>query len=101
MSTGNTVDATGLRAKLGDYAVSIRDAHGLAEELWGYIITLGADQAAQEAGLVALGFTQAEAAQYWLEANYGWSQYQLYHGQEAQPSPFSFHDGLAAARGAS
>jgi len=103
MAIGNasSADKGSLNSKLGDAAVSLRDATRLAEELWGYVISLGADQAAQEAALVALGFTQAEAASFWTDANYTWAVFQLYHGQIAQATAFDYHTGLAAARGPS
>jgi len=50
---------------------------------------------------VALGFTQAEAASFWTDANYTWAVFQLYHGQIAQATAFDYHTGLAAARGPS
>jgi hypothetical protein len=101
MAVGNTADAPGLNRRLGDAAVAIRDATAEAEKLWGYVVSLGADQAAQTAGLVAAGFSSPDAATFWTEANRAFAVYQLYHGNIAQPSPFNYHDSLAGPRGAS
>jgi hypothetical protein len=101
MAVGNTADAGGLNARLGDAAVSIRDATAVAEKVWGYVVSLGGNQAAQVAGLVAAGFSSGDAAAFWTEANYAYAVYQLYHGAIAQASPFDYHGGLAGARGAS
>lgn len=101
MTVGNSADKGGLNVKLGDAAVSIRDATAVAEELWGYIVSLGADGTAQKAALVTLGFTSTEADTYWNQANYTYALYQLYHGAISQGSTFNYHDGLAGARGAS
>ena len=101
MAVGNPTNSGGLNAQLGDAAVSLRDATALAEKVWGFIATLGPDQASQQAGLVALGFSSGDAAVFWTKANNLWAVYQLYHGQITQPAVFSYHDSLAAVRGAS
>lgn len=67
-----------------------------AVKLWGWVVKLGADQATQQAGLVALGFSTADAATYWTKANNLFAVSQFYYGQ---PSGFNYDDALAGVRG--
>jgi hypothetical protein len=101
MAIGNTVQQAGLNVALGNAAVSIRDACLVASELWAYIITLGANEAAQVAGLEALGFTATDAQNFWTAANQCFTIQQIYTGAIPQPAAFNFDSALAIARGAS
>lgn len=104
MSVGNDPDVGGLNVLLGDCAVSLRDATDVIEKLWGYIESLGPDEAGQVSALAALPSwkdPENDPQQFWAKANNLWAIYQLYHGQIAQPGAFNFHDSLAVVRGAS
>jgi hypothetical protein len=101
MPVGNPADMGGLNVKLGSCAVSLRDAARQAQNLWGFVASLGADQAAQTAALVTLGFTSGDAATFWTKANNAYAVSQLYYGQITQPSAFNYDSALAGARGAS
>jgi hypothetical protein len=68
-------------------------------KLWGWIAKLGADQAAQQAALVTLGFSSADAATFWARANNLFAVAQVYYGQGTQPSAFNYDDALAGIRG--
>ncbi len=96
---GNPVDAGGLNAKLGDAAVTAKTSASLSEELWAFVSSLGADQAAQEAGLVAKGFGAEDAAKFWLAANYLHALGAIYYGEGTQPATFNYDNGLAGVRG--
>ena len=99
MAIGQPVSVSGLNSQLSSGAVALRNALSLAEQLWGWIETLGADQTAQQAGLVALGFTSGDAAAFWTQANHLWAIYQIYHGLITQPATFNYHDAMAPIRG--
>lgn len=71
----------------------------MAVVLWAFITQLGADQAAQEAGLVAMGFTSDDASAFWTKANNLFAVSQVYYGNITQPSTFDYDDALAAVRG--
>ena len=68
-------------------------------KLWNWIATLGADQAAQQAALVTLGFPAADAAVFWTKANNLFAVAQVYYGLGTQPSAFNFDSALAGVRG--
>jgi hypothetical protein len=68
-------------------------------KLWNWIATLGADQAAQQAALVTLGFSAADAATFWTKANNLFAVAQVYYGLGTQPSAFNFDSALAGVRG--
>lgn len=68
-------------------------------KLWNWIATLGADQAAQQAALVTLGFSSADAAAFWTKANNLFAVAQVYYGLGTQPSAFNFDNALAGVRG--
>jgi hypothetical protein len=68
-------------------------------KLWSWIVKLGADQAAQQAALVTLGFSSADAATFWTKANNLFAVAQVYYGQGTQPSAFNYDDALAGVRG--
>lgn len=101
MAVGNQVSTGGLNAVLGDVAVSLRDAALLAQKLWGYVASLGPDQASQTAALVTLGFTAADAAVFWAKSNNAFAVSQLYYGQITQPAAFNYDSALAGVRGGS
>ncbi len=96
---GNPVDKGGLNAKLGDAAVTQKNSGLLNEELWAFIASLGADETAQKAGLVALGFTSSEADEFWLKANYLHALGAIYFGDGTQPAVFNYDNALASVRG--
>lgn len=68
-------------------------------KLWNWIAQLGADQAAQQAALVTLGFTSGDAATFWTKANNLFAVAQVYFGLGTQPSAFNFDSALAGVRG--
>jgi len=93
-----------LNAMLGDTAIALRDAAFRAQKLWSEIASLGADQAAQVAGLQNLaggGFTSGDAQAFWTSANYAYAVSQLYYGQITQGTVFNYDSALASARGGS
>ncbi len=96
---GNPVDKGGLNVKLGDAAVTAKTSSNMNEELWAYIVSLGADETAQKAGLVAKGFTADEADQFWLKANYLHALGSIYFGDGTQAVAFDYDSGLASVRG--
>lgn len=100
MAVGNPTDIAGMNARLGDCAITERDAARNNEELWGYVASLGADEAGQVAGLVTLGFTPADAQTFWTMANYLHARAQNYYGEIAL-GQFNYDSGLAGARGPS
>jgi hypothetical protein len=67
--------------------------------LWNWIATLGADQTAQQAALVALGFSTADAATFWTKSNNLFAVAQVYYGLGTQASAFNFDSALAGVRG--
>ena len=67
--------------------------------LWNWIATLGADQTAQQAALVTLGFSSGDAATFWVKANNLFAVAQVYYGLGTQPSAFNFDSALAGVRG--
>lgn len=99
MAVGNPVDTGGLNTQLGSCAVSMRDAMRAATDLWAYVVSLGADQAAQTAALVSLGFSSSDAAAFWLQGNHMFAVAQVYFGQGTQGSAFNFDSALAGVRG--
>lgn len=101
MAVGNPVDTGSLNARLGDCAVSMRDACQKAVTLFTYIQTLGADQAAQTAALVTMGFSSSDAALLWVKANNMFAVAQVYFGLGTQPGTFNFDNALAGVRGTS
>ncbi len=111
MAVGNQPTFGGLNALLGDCAVSIRDNALQIQKLWGYVAALGANQTAQVAALVGLGFGSAanpvnpgnvsDAQFFWTTANYLFALSQFYYGQLATPAQFNYDSGLALVRGAS
>jgi hypothetical protein len=70
-------------------------------KLWNWIATLGADQTAQQAALVAMpnGFSTADAATFWTKANNLFAVAQVYFGLGTQASAFNFDSALAGVRG--
>jgi hypothetical protein len=68
-------------------------------KLWNWIATLGADQTAQQAGLVTLGFSSGDAATFWTKANNLFAVAQVYFGLGTQPATFNFDSALAGVRG--
>ena len=68
-------------------------------KLWKWIVKLGADQAAQQAGLVSLGFSSGDAATFWTKANNLFAVAQVYYGLGTQVSAFDYDDALAGVRG--
>lgn len=68
-------------------------------KLWNWIATLGADQTAQQAALVTLGFSSADAATFWTKSNNLFAVAQVYYGLGTQGSVFNFDSALAGVRG--
>ena len=99
MSVGHQIDAGALNSKLGDCAVSMRDACKEAANLFNYIQSLGADQAAQQAALVTMGMSATDAATFWVKANNMFAVAQVYFGLGTQPGTFNFDSALAGVRG--
>jgi hypothetical protein len=95
MAIGNPADIGGLNARLGDCAVSLRDAAQNILDLWAYVSAVG------ESGLEGLGFSPADAASYFQAANYLQTVAGVYFGTSSQPADFNFDNALALVRGAS
>jgi hypothetical protein len=106
MAIGNQPNVGGLNTQLADVAVQQETAAASAARLWAYVVSLGANQAAQVAGLEALGFESAanpinpggvsDAQWFWTAANYTYAESQYYYGQ---PSGFNYDSALANVRG--
>jgi len=103
MAIGNGANVTmgGLNAQLGNAAISTRDAMLNIIEVWAYVLSLGANEAAQVAGLQAAGFGATDAQAYWTAANEMYALSQIYYGQQNLPTAFNYDSALAGARGPS
>jgi hypothetical protein len=93
MSIGNPVDAGGLNAKLGDVAVTMRQAMNLAQSLFAYVNKQGIP------GLEALGMSVTDANAFFTAANQAQSIAGVYFGTVTQAALFNFDDALTVARG--
>jgi hypothetical protein len=99
MAVGAAISSNQMNNILAAGAVRLRDdCRGIAD-LWNFIASLGADQAAQQAALVTMGFTAGDAAAYWTKANNMFAVAQVYFGLGTQPSAFNFDSALAGVRG--
>ena len=85
MSVGATISSDQANNILTSVAREVQADMQSAVRLWNWIATLGADQAAQQAALVAMpnGFTSADAAAYWKDALASWA---IPNGIPADPS---------------
>jgi hypothetical protein len=109
VSVGIQATVGGLNSALGNCAVGIRNDSQSIQDLWSYVVSLGANEAAQVAGLEALGFGSSanpvnpggvsDAQWFWTAANYLYSLSQIYYGLANLPTEFNFDGGLAAVRG--
>ena|SRR6185437_9026112 len=101
MSVGAAVSSDQANNILTSNAKAVQADMQAVVKLWNWIATLGADQAAQQAALVAMpnGFTSADAAVFWTKANNLFAVAQVYYGLGTQPSAFNFDSALAGVRG--
>ena len=99
MSVGATTSSDQANNILTSLAGRMQDVMADVVELWNWIATLGADQAAQQATLVTLGFSAADAATFWTKANNLFAVAQVYYGLGTQASAFNFDSALAGVRG--
>jgi hypothetical protein len=101
MSVGAAISSDQANNILTSVAKQVHDDMENVVKLWNWIATLGADQAAQQAALVAMpnGFTSADAATFWTKANNLFAVAQVYFGLGTQPSAFNFDSALAGVRG--
>lgn len=92
-----------LNQSFGNYAVALRDVCADIQQLWSWIETLGASEAAQVAALAALGTWQVQGTDpqaFWTAANNAYAVSQGYYGQITLPND-DYDTALAAARGGS
>jgi len=99
MSVGATTSSDQANNILTSVAKQVQADMQSVVKLWNWIATLGADQAAQTAALVTLGFSSADAAVFWAKANNLFAVAQVYYGLGTQPSAFNFDSALAGVRG--
>ena len=98
-----SVSVGGLNAMIGNYAIALRDVCADIQQLWSWIETLGASEAAQVAALAALGTWQVQGTDpqaFWTAANNAYAVSQGYYGQITLPSD-DYDTALAVARGGS
>ena len=99
MPVGATISSDQANNILTALAKRAHDDMADVVKLWNWIATLGADQTAQQAALVTLGFSTADAATFWTKANNLFAVAQVYYGLGTQPSAFNFDSALAGVRG--
>jgi hypothetical protein len=99
MPVGAAVSSDQANNILTAAAREMHDDMGNVVKLWNWIATLGADQTAQQAALVTLGFSSGDAATFWTKANNLFAVAQVYFGLGTQPSAFNFDSALAGVRG--
>ena len=99
MSVGATTSSDQANNILTSVARQAHDDMENVVKLWNWIATLGADQTAQQAALVTLGFSAPDAATFWTKANNLFAVAQVYFGLGTQPGLFNFDSALAGVRG--
>jgi hypothetical protein len=99
MSVGAPVSSDAANNILTSVARKAHDDMADVVKLWNWIATLGADQTAQQAALVTLGFSSGDAATFWTKANNLFAVAQVYFGLGTQPATFNFDSALAGVRG--
>ena len=99
MPVGATISSDQANNILTALAKQAHDDMEDVVKLWNWIATLGADQTAQQAALVTLGFSSGDAATFWTKANNLFAVAQVYFGLGTQPSAFNFDSALAGVRG--
>jgi hypothetical protein len=99
MSVGAAVSSDQANNILTSNAKAVQADMANVVKLWSWIVKLGADQAAQTAALVTLGFSSGDAAAFWARANNLFAVAQVYYGQGTQASAFNYDDALAGVRG--
>lgn len=99
MPVGATISSDQANNILTALAKRAHDDMADVVKLWNWIATLGADQTAQQAALVTLGFSSGDAATFWTKANNLFAVAQVYYGLGTQPSAFNFDSALAGVRG--
>jgi hypothetical protein len=92
MAVGFQFDQDRANQQLGALAVDLRDLMVRITSYHQKVTGLG------HAGQVALGFTDADATDLQLRADYINTVAALYYGTAAQPSPFNFDDALSGPR---
>lgn len=99
MAVGATVSESQANNILTSLATRMQEVMADVVELWDWIATLGADAAAQKAGLVGVGFSAQDADTFWVKANNMFAVAQVYYGLGTQPATFNFDSALAGVRG--
>jgi hypothetical protein len=99
MPVGATISSDQANNILTAHAKQVQADMADVVKLWNWIATLGADQAAQQAGLATLGFSSGDAATFWTKANNLFAVAQVYYGLGTQTSAFNFDSALAGVRG--
>ena len=94
MAIGNGVNVTetSANATLGQLAINLRNDAASIINWFGTVNALGV------AGLVALGFTANDAANYFTACNELQTIAQVYYGTAAQTPAFNFDNALAPVR---
>ena len=99
MPVGATISSDQANNILTALAKQAHDDMEDVVKLWNWIATLGADQTAQQAALVTLGFSSGDAATFWTKANNLFAVAQVYFGLGTQGTAFNFDSALAGVRG--
>ena len=92
MAIGYQFDQSSANNDLGAMCVQLRDLMVRVTSYHQKVTGLG------HAGQVALGFTDADATDLQLRADYINTVAALYYGTAVQPSPFNFDDALSGPR---
>lgn len=92
MAVGYQFDQDRANSQLGSLAVQLRDLMVAVTSYHQKVTGLG------HAGQMALGFTDADATDLQLRADYINTVAALYYGTAAQPTPFNFDDALSGPR---
>jgi hypothetical protein len=95
VALGNPVDLAGLNARLGDAAVTLRQAADISKEVAAYIIKVGSTNLQAP----PYSLSSADAASMITLAGYLSTLSGVYFGTATQGSTFSFDDALTLARG--
>ena len=88
MATGDQADVGRVNAQLSSVALQLRNWATQALNYAQYVNKIGT------AGLEAMGFTPADAAQVVTEADYMQTIAQIYKGDATQATAFNFEDAL-------
>jgi hypothetical protein len=95
MSIGNPVDSGGLNAKIGDAAVSIRQASDLMKEIASYILKIGQSALQQP----PFSYSAADATALVTKAGQYNNLSGVYFGTATQAATFNYDDAFTIDRG--